>query len=164
MAFVSYFVFFSFFFFFFFFLNLEWRTWKNWVEGKYDKNFLSAGGTLPQDKDPSKEYLGEKFITCLPLLTQIRTDETLKIKALIMGEVKNAELHFRTLGKNIFTTIDMTHQSRGVYRGIIRGQKDDFEWFVTAKTSLGDVVFPATANESLQDQMYQTVVVKSIAK
>jgi hypothetical protein len=140
-------------------LKLDWRTWKNWVEGKYDKNFLKAGGILPNDKDPSQEYAGDKFITCIPLLTNMKSNEELNIKALIMGEVNKPELHFRVLGENTFTTIDMNHQARGVFRGIIPEQEDDFEWYVTAQTSLGDAVFSATADESLQEKMYHTVVV-----
>jgi hypothetical protein len=38
-------------------------------------------------------------------------------------------------------------------------QKNDFEWYVTANTSLGDVVFPATASAEPSERMYQTVVV-----
>jgi hypothetical protein len=57
----------------------------------------------------------------------------------------------------------MTHDARGVYRGIIPGQRSDFEWYITAKTSLGDVVFPATAGAVPAERMYQTVVVNSLS-
>jgi hypothetical protein len=140
-------------------LNLDWRTWKNWVEGLYDAKFIEAGGNLPADKDPSQNYKGGKFINCTPVLTQVKPDEAVKIKALIMGTVNNAKLHYRTLGSSSFTSIDMTHDARGVYRVIIPGQKDDFEWYVTANTSLGDVVFPVTAGADPAERMYQTVVV-----
>ncbi len=144
-------------------LNLDWRTWKNWVEGLYDVNFIKAGGTLPADKDPSQNYTGGKFITCIPLLTQARPDEPVNIKALIMGAVSNPKLHYRLLGSTSFTSIDMTHDARGVYRAAIPGQKNDFEWYVTANTSLGDVVFPATASAEPDKRMYQTVVVASLS-
>jgi len=52
----------------------------------------------------------------------------------------------------------MIHDARAVYRGTIPGMQDDFEWFVTAGTSLGDVVYPATAGAVGQERMYQTVV------
>jgi len=45
----------------------------------------------------------------------------------------------------------------------IPGQKDDFEWYVTANTSLGDVVFPATAGAEPAQRMYQTIVVAPLA-
>ena len=145
-------------------LNLDWRTWRNWVEGLYDANFIKAGGTLPADKDPSQNYTGGKFITCIPVLTQVKPDEAVKIKALIMGKVSNPTLYYRTLGHTAFASVAMTHDARGVYRATIPGQEDDFEWYVTADTSLGDVVFPATAGAEPAERMYQTVVVASLAK
>ena len=143
-------------------LNLDWRTWKNWVVGLYDKNFVEAGGTLPADKEPSQKYTGGKYITCMPLLTQTKPDEPLKIKALIMGKVSNPNLYYRTLGDNSFTSITMTHDARGVYRVTIPGQQKDFEWYITANTSLGNVVFPATAGAESAERMYQTVVVTPV--
>jgi len=144
-------------------LNLQWRTWKNWVEGLYDVNFLKAGGILPSDKDPAKQYKGGKFITCIPLLTMAEPGEAVKIKALIMGNVSHPVLHYRTLGSNSFTSEAMKHDARGVYLAVIPGQYDDFEWYVTANTSLGDVIFPATASAELAERMYQTVVVAPLA-
>jgi hypothetical protein len=144
-------------------LNLDWRTWKNWVEGLYDRKFFDAGGILPADKDPSQEYTGRKYITCIPLLTQVKPDEQVNIKSLIMGDVSNPTLYYRTLGGSSFTSIEMTHDARGVYRAEIPGQQNDFEWFVTANTSLGDVIFPATAGAQPDNRMYQTVVVASLS-
>jgi hypothetical protein len=144
-------------------LNLDWRTWKNWVEGLYDRKFVDAGGILPADKDPSQEYTGRKYITCIPLLTQVKPDEQVNIKSLIMGDVSNPTLYYRTLGGSSFTSIEMTHDARGVYRAEIPGQQNDFEWYVTANTSLGDVIFPATADAQPDNRMYQTVVVASLS-
>jgi len=140
-------------------LNLHWRTWRNWVEGKYDANFLKAGGTLPEDKDPSMNYSGDKYIACMPIQTQVEPNESLAIKALIMGEVQNAVLHYRTLGENGFTKVPLKHVNRAVYEGVIPGQDNDFEWYVTAETSLGNVIFPATAGANDPEKIYQTVVV-----
>jgi len=105
-------------------LNLEWRTWRNWVVGKYDENFMEAGGTLPADKDPSQMYFGGKFITCIPVLTQARPGESVRIKALIMGDVSHPTLYYRILGSKTFTEMVMAHDARGVYRAVIPGQKD----------------------------------------
>ena len=129
------------------------------MEGLYDRKFVEAGGTLPADKDPSREYTGEKFITCIPLLTQVKRGENLKIKALIMGEVSSAILYYRSMGADTFTSIPMNHEARGVYRAVVPGQQDDFEWYVTAETSLGDVVFPATAGAWDEERMFQSVVI-----
>jgi hypothetical protein len=131
--------------------------------GKYDANFVSAGGTLPPDKDPSQEYSGNKFITCMPLLTHVEPGEDIRIKALIMGEADHPELHYRTLGDEEFKTIDMSHEARGVYRASIPGQEEDFEWYVTAGTNLGDVIFPATAGAIVAERNYQTVVVTTLS-
>lgn len=140
-------------------LNLHWRTWRNWVESKYDANFLKAGGTLPEDKDPSMEYSGDKFITCMPLRTQAEQEEPFVIKALIMGKVDNPVLHYRTLGKKTFNKVSLKHEHRAVYTGTIPPQENDFEWYVTAGTSLGDVIFPATAGADHSEKMFQTVIV-----
>jgi hypothetical protein len=140
-------------------LNLHWRTWKNWIEGKYDAEFVAAGGVLPVDKDPSQAYTGNKFIICIPVLSQVRPNESVIIKALIMGQVSNPTLYYRTLGSGTFQELAMTHQARGVYRVVIPGQNDDFEWYVTAGTSLGKAIFPATAGAVSAEKMYQTVVV-----
>lgn len=140
-------------------LNLHWRTWRNWVEGKYDTNFVKDGGTLPDDKDPSVEYTGDKFISCIPLLTQVKMGEPLSIKALIMGEVENPLLHYRPLGTDSFFEVPLRNENRGVFRGVIPGQSEDFEWYVSAKTSLGDVMFPATAGADDSEKIFQTVIV-----
>ena len=76
-----------------------------------------------------------------------------------MGEVRDPILHYRSLGSNSFVTMAMEHDARGVYRARIPGQNDDFEWYVTAETSLGNVVFPATALAPVPERMYHTVVV-----
>ena len=81
-----------------------------------------------------------------------------------MGKVSNPTLYYRTLGHTAFASVAVTHDARGVYRATIPGQEDDFEWYVTAHTSLGDVVFPATAGAEPAERMYQTVVVASLAK
>ncbi len=142
-------------------LNLNWRTWRNWVVGKYDRNFIQAGGKLPTNSEPGKAYGGEKFITILPVLTQIRTGEPLNIKALIMGEVSDPMLYYRSLGESSFHESPLEHEARAVYRGTIPGQQDDFEWYITASTSLGKVIFPASAGAERDERMYQTVVVGS---
>ncbi len=145
-------------------LNLDWRTWRNWVEGKYDANFVKAGGTLPADKDPSADYGGGRFIACMPLLTHAGPGEAVRVKALIMGKVDKPELHYRKIGSGEFISNDMEHDARGVYRSTIPGQQEDFEWYITAETSLGNVIFPATAGVIVAERMYQTVVVSRLSK
>lgn len=144
-------------------INLHWRTWENWVVGLYDASFIEAGGTLPSDSEPSKSYSGKKFITCTPVLTQNSVDEPFRVKALIMGDVENPTLHYRTLGMGAFRTLKMKHHNRGVYQMTIPGQKQDFEWYVTANTDLGEVVYPASAGASEKERIYQTVVVADLS-
>ena len=95
----------------------------------------------------------------MPLLTQVKKDDPVNINALIMGEVQKPTLHYRTLGSDSFTSIPMEHKARGVYRAVIPAQQDDFEWYVTAQTNLGDVIFPSTAGASAAESMFQTVIV-----
>mgnify|MGYP001187230804 FL=1 len=52
----------------------------------------------------------------------------------------------------------MLHVNRGVYQIQLSDQDEDFEWYVKAKTDLGDVVYPATAGAETSSQ-YQTVIV-----
>lgn len=40
----------------------------------------------------------------------------------------------------------------------------DFKWYVTNNTSLGNVIFPATAGAEPSDRMYRTVVVVPLSK
>lgn len=140
-------------------LNLEGRTWKDLIEGTYDTKFIRAGGSLPEDKDPIKQYTGDKFITCIPVLTQVKPEQALDIKALIMGDAQEPTLYYRTLGNKSFKSIPIFHDSGGVYRVTIPGQSKDFEWYITASTSLGDVVFPVSAGKNVDKRIYQTVVV-----
>jgi hypothetical protein len=140
-------------------LNLDWRTWRNWIVGKYDHNFIHAGGVLPDDHQPSQTYTGNGYITCMPILTHVQPGEEITIKALIMGDTDGPVLHYRKLGTKSFSSIKMEHDARGVYVGKIPGQKEDIEWYVTDDTSLGDVIFPASAGASGPEKMYQTVVV-----
>ena len=144
-------------------INLHWRTWENWVVGIYDANFIEAGGTLPKDSEPSQSYTGKKFITCIPVLTQVPQGESVDVKALIMGEVENPTLHYRFLGNDSFKTIAMTHDDRGVYKVTIPGQNEDFEWYVSANTSLGDVVYPDSAGATQDKRNYQTVIVTDLS-
>jgi hypothetical protein len=99
----------------------------------------------------------------MPLLSHACPGEAVYIKALIMGEVEHPELHYRKMGMDGFETIEMEHEARGVYRVSIPGQQEDFEWYVTAGTSLGDVIFPASAGANEAERMYQTVVVSGLS-
>ena len=108
-------------------LNLHYRTWNNLIEKGYDQQFLDAGGTFPDDKDPVKQYTGKKFITCIPGLDQVKPGEPLRIKALIMGEVNDPTLYFREMGGDTFSSKPMQHDARVVYRATISGQKKDFK-------------------------------------
>ena len=139
-------------------LNLQWRSWNNWIVGKYDREFLKAGGRLPADHAPSMAYQGEAFITCMPIRTHILNKENYQIKALIMGQVSEVTIHYRKLGSSEFESLPMPHVNRGVYQIQLPDQEEDFEWYVAAKTDLGDVVYPATARANTSSQ-YQTVIV-----
>ena len=43
------------------------------------------------------------------------------------------------------------------------GQQDDFEWYISAETDLGEVVFPSTAAADSKVRLLQTVVVASLS-
>ena len=103
-------------------------------------------------------YQGEAFITCMPIRTHILNKENYQVKALIMGQVSEVIIHYRKLGCSEFESLPMLHVNRGVYQIQLSDQEEDFEWYVTAKTDLGNVVYPATASADTSSQ-YQTVIV-----
>ena len=103
-------------------------------------------------------YQGEAFITCMPIRTHILNKENYQVKALIMGQVSEVIIHYRKLGCSEFGSLPMLHVNRGVYQIQLSDQEEDFEWYVTAKTDLGNVVYPATAGSDTSSQ-YQTVIV-----
>jgi hypothetical protein len=75
-----------------------------------------------------------------------------------MGQVSEVTIHYRKLGSSEFESLPMPHVNRGVYQIQLPDQEEDFEWYVAAKTDLGDVVYPATARANTSSQ-YQTVIV-----
>ena len=117
-------------------LNLHWQSWNNWIV-KYDKEFLKEGGQLPPDHYPSMSYQGDAFITCMPIRTHILNKENYQVKALIMGQVSEAIIHYRKLGSFEFESLPMLHLNRGVYQIQLPDQDEDFEWYVTAKPIWG---------------------------
>jgi hypothetical protein len=76
-----------------------------------------------------------------------------------MGKVNDTALYYRVLGSDDFNKARLVHEARGVYRGNVPAQSDDFEWYITAATSFGDVVYPASAGAKADERMYQTVLV-----
>ena len=75
-----------------------------------------------------------------------------------MGQVSEVIIHYRKLGSFEFESLPMPHLNRGVYQIQLPDQDEDFEWYVTAKTNLGDVNYPASAQSNTFSQ-YQTVIV-----
>ena len=57
----------------------------------------------------------------------------------------------------------MKHDDRGVYKGSMPAQNEDFEWYVSGNTNLGDVVYPASAGATQDERNYQTVVVSDLS-
>jgi hypothetical protein len=79
----------------------------------------------------------------------------LRIIALDKQPVKSVTVHIRPLGTGEWKEIPATHIARAVYQATLPAAADDFEYYITAKTSDGkSLILPATA-----PQLNQTVVI-----
>lgn len=131
--------------------NLEQLTWSSIVVGEWDNKLTAATERrLPQEAEPSTVYSGPARLIVTPKRSQVYGDEALKLKVLTVGDVRSPALHWRPLGRGPFQSKPLTHVARGVYTVSLNPQSDDFEYYVEAGTSEGEVLFPATAPKICQ--------------
>ena len=74
----------------------------------------------------------------------------LNLRVLTAGKVESPMLYWRQLGSGRFQSKPLTHVARGVYKVSLDPQKDDFEYYVEAKSGKGEVLFPVTAPKICQ--------------
>ena len=131
--------------------NLEQLTWNSIVVCEWDRQLTDAmERRLPNEAEPSALYSGPARMVVTPRRSQVYSNEVLKLKILTAGDVRSPTLHWRPLGGGRFQSKPLTHVARGVYTVSLNSNKDDFEYYVQAVTSEGEVLFPATAPEICQ--------------
>ncbi len=131
--------------------NLEQLTWNTIIVGEFDKELIDATKRrLPKEAEPSTIYAGPACLIVTPKRSQAYSDEVLNLRVLTAGKVESPMLYWRQLGSGRFQSKPLTHVARGVYEVSLDPQKDDFEYYVEAKSGKGEVLFPVTAPKICQ--------------
>ncbi len=124
---------------------------------KHDDLVAGALGTsLPADLEVSTAYAGSPRIIVPTVRSQAGPGESIKLRVIIPDRKLSADavLHWRPLGKGTYKTLPIQHVSRGVHEVTLPPAREAFEYYITAQTSAGKLVWPAMA-----PQINQTVVV-----
>jgi hypothetical protein len=116
----------------------------------------TLGSPLPKEIELSKSYDGPARIILPTVCTQARAGESLRLKIIIMDNDRpsDAALYWRPLGIGQYRKVDLQNLGRATYEAKLPPASGSFEYYVTAKTPSGKLVWPATAPE-----ISQTVVV-----
>jgi len=125
--------------------------------GKHDAALQKLlGGPLPARCQPPTSYDGPGRLIVPTVRTVARRGEKIWVKVIALDKapVSRVTLHVRPMGKGNWRTISVLHVARAVYRVNLPEARDDFEYYITAKTVSGStLIWPSTAPE-----MNQTVV------
>jgi hypothetical protein len=108
----------------------------------------SLGAPLPAEATPSMNYNGAARIIVPTVRTQIEPGESLNLKVIVLDNqpAKAAALFWRKLGPGGFKKVNLRHIARAVYSVTLPAAKEDFEYYISAKTASGEkLVWPATA-------------------
>lgn len=136
-------------------VNLEVLNWYQLMRLQWDDVLKeSLGRPIPLEAKPSREYRGPPLVRLLSHRTQLYPGEELNARAVVLGNPESVQLHWRALGKGEFKTQSCHRIARAVYRISLPPQRDDFEYYVEAKTAQGSVVYPVSA-----PKLNQTIVV-----
>lgn len=141
-------------------LEAHSRRYKHLLDGDDAELTNALGAPLPADATPSTVYSGPARIIVPTVRTQVAPGESLTLKVVVLDNQlpKSATLHWRTLGRGDFKTIDLTHVGRAVFTVNLPSMGDDLEYYISATTAAGkDLVWPATA-----PAQNQTVIVSPI--
>lgn len=80
--------------------------------------------------------------------TQIEPGESLNLNVIVLDNqpAKTAALYWRKLGRGGFKKVELRHIARAVYSVTMPAAKEDFEYYISAKTASGQkLAWPATA-------------------
>lgn len=136
-------------------INLEILNWHQLVVLKWDKRMTKGlGEAIPDDANPSMQYNGQPLMTVDSLQTSLDKHEPLNLKVRAMGNPDSISLFYRPLGTGNFKSAKLNHIARGVFQLRLQPQKDDFEFYLRADLSQGNLLYPETAPD-----INQTVIV-----
>jgi len=136
-------------------MNLEILNWYQLMMLKWDKRLEEGlGKEIPADANPSMEYDGPPLIMVDALQTSLYANEPLNSRVRVMGKPESVTVFYRPLGEGEYESKELTHIARGVYSLTLRPQPDDFEYYLEARISTGNIVYPVTA-----PNLNQTVIV-----
>ncbi|MHB0957868.1 MAG: hypothetical protein ACYC6N_19210 [Pirellulaceae bacterium] len=117
---------------------------------------LAGKATLP------REYAGDPRLFVPVVRTSLLSGEPLRVDAVVMGASHGvAILFWRPLGGETFTSVPLSHVTRGVYRVEVPASalKEDFEYYLEFTLERKTLRFPPTAPE-----LNQTVVLVAKAE
>jgi hypothetical protein len=136
-------------------INLEILNWYQLMMLMWDKRLKEGlGKEIPADANPSMEYDGPPLIMVDALRTGLYGNEPLNLKVRVMGKPESVTLFYRPLGKGRHESIQLTHIGRGLFLITVPPQQDDFEYYLEARISTGNIVYPVTAPD-----LSQTVII-----
>lgn len=115
-------------------------------------------GGLPPEAEPSRRYAGPPRIIVPTVRSDIGAGESLQLTVIVLDDEapRQAQLHWRPLGRGAFRTLDLAHRARAVYEVMLPPAEGDcLEYFITATTAGGNgLIWPPTA-----PAISQTVIV-----
>ena len=121
---------------------------------EHDQEIVTSLGTpLPGEAAPSLEYNGAARIIVPTVRTQVEPGESLNLNVIVLDRqpAKTAVLFWRKLGRGGYKKVNLKHVARAVYSVTLPAAKEDFEYYISARTVSGeDLVWPATAPEQNQ--------------
>lgn len=115
------------------------------------------GEDLPANSLPGQQYVGDPRMFVPEVRTSLTAGEALKLNIIILGGMpQDAAFVWRRLGEGEYSSMRLTHVSRGVYAVTLPADaaKSDFEYYVRATVGGKPLVFPQTG-----PRLNQTVVV-----
>ena len=136
----------------------ELGTMANWQQHDYTHYIFIPGKEiekligqkLPDSCWPSNKSLTVNRIIVPSLRTTLRFGEDFILKVIIPAEdVKVAKLFWRLIGKTAYSQAELKNINRSVWIGNIPAGniRDDFEYYIEARTASGTLKFPATHPE-----------------
>ncbi len=115
----------------------------------------ALGSPLPESIALSTAYSGPGRIIVPTVRTQVRRGEALRLRVIVLDTDRPSEvsLNWRPLGKGAYRRVTPRNIGRATYEAQLPPATGSFEYYVTARTTSGKLVWPATA-----PKISQTVV------
>jgi len=130
--------------------NLEQhvRTQLRFLSAHDEQLTAWLGEPLPAQTQLRGDYMGRARIIVPTTRTLVEPGEQMTLRAIVLDSqpARSVTLHWRPLGEKPFRQLNLHHVARSVYKVTLPETKQDFEYYITARTAEGDaLVWPATA-------------------